>query len=69
VIRNDVPLEVISKVIFWYQYLKTTQMYLGRIGEGEALHWMDVLNGKQKKSYTGDSLTMSHHSHGICQKP
>ncbi len=44
--RNGIPLEVISKVILRHQDLKTTQMYLGRISETEALHWMDVLHGK-----------------------
>ena len=44
--RNGVPLEVISKVILRHQDLKTTQMYLGRISETEALRWMDVLHGK-----------------------
>lgn len=44
--RNGVPLEVISKVILRHQDLKTTQMYLGRISEVEALRWMDVLHGK-----------------------
>lgn len=44
--RNGVPLEVISKVILRHQDLKTTQMYLGKISETEALRWMDVLHGK-----------------------
>jgi integrase/recombinase XerD len=44
--RNGVPLEVISKVILRHQDLKTTQMYLGKISESEALHWMDMLHGK-----------------------
>ncbi len=44
--RNGVPLEVISKVILRHQDLKTTQMYLGKIRESEALRWMDVLHRK-----------------------
>jgi hypothetical protein len=40
------PLEVISKMILRHQDLKTTQMYLGRISETEALRWMDMLHGK-----------------------
>jgi integrase/recombinase XerD len=44
--RNGVPLEVISKVLLRHQDLKTTQMYLGKISETEALRWMDVLHGK-----------------------
>jgi integrase/recombinase XerD len=44
--RNGVPLEVISKVILRHQDLKTTQVYLGKISESEALRWMDMLHGK-----------------------
>ena len=44
--RNGIPLEVISKVLRRHQDLKTTQMYLGKISETEALRWMDVLHGK-----------------------
>jgi integrase/recombinase XerD len=44
--RNGVPLEVISKVLLRHQDLKTTQMYLGKISEAEALRWMDILHGK-----------------------
>jgi len=51
--RNGIPLEVISKVILRHQDLKTTQMYLGRISEAEALRWMDVLHGKSTKIRPG----------------
>jgi hypothetical protein len=44
--RNGIPSEVISKVILRHQNLKATLVYLGRIGEAEALRWMDVLHGK-----------------------
>ena len=44
--RNGVPLEIISKVLLRHQDLKTTQMYLGKISEAEALRWMDTLHGK-----------------------
>jgi integrase len=33
--RNGVPLEIVSKVIFRHQDLKTTQAYLGRGSEGQ----------------------------------
>jgi len=36
---------VISKIILRHQDLKTTQTYLGRIREAEALLWTDVLHG------------------------
>lgn len=44
--RNRVPLEVVSKVILRHQDLKTTQVYLGKISDSEAIRWMDVLHGK-----------------------
>jgi integrase len=44
--RNGVPLEIISKVILRHQDLKTTQVYLGRVSDSEAIRWMDVLHGK-----------------------
>jgi integrase len=44
--RNGVPLEVISKVILRHQDLKTTQVYLGRVSDSEAIRWMDILHGK-----------------------
>ena len=44
--RNGVPLEIISKVILRHQDLKTTQVYLGRVSDLEAIRWMDVLHGK-----------------------
>ena len=44
--RNGVPLEVVSKVILRHQDLKTTPVYLGKISDSEAIHWMDVLHGK-----------------------
>jgi integrase len=44
--RNGVPLEIISKVILRHQDLKTTQIYLGKVSEIEAIRWMDILHGK-----------------------
>ncbi len=44
--RNGVPLEVISKVLLRHHDLKTTQVYLGKITDSEAIRWMDVLHGK-----------------------
>jgi len=44
--RNGVPLEVVSKVILRHQDLKTTQVYLEKISDSEAIRWMDVLHGK-----------------------
>jgi integrase len=44
--RNGVPLEIISKVLLRHQDLKTTQLYLVRVTESEAIRWMDFLNGR-----------------------
>lgn len=44
--RNGVPLEIVSKVILRYQDLKTTQVYLGKVSEHEAIRWMDILHDK-----------------------
>jgi len=44
--RNGVPLEIISKVLLRHQNLKTTQVYLGRVIDSEAIRWMDILHGK-----------------------
>ena len=44
--RNGVPLEIISKVLLRHQNLKTTQVYLGKVSDLEAIRWMDILHGK-----------------------
>jgi len=44
--RNGVPLEIISKVILRHQDLKTTQIYLGKVSDAEAIRWMDNLHEK-----------------------
>ncbi len=44
--RNGVPLEIVSKVVLRHQDLKTTQVYLGKISDSEAIRWMDILHGK-----------------------
>lgn len=44
--RNGVPLEIVSKVILRHQDLKTTQVYLGKISDTEAIRWIDVLHGR-----------------------
>ena len=43
--RNGVPLEIISKVLLRHQNLKTTQIYLGKVSDSEAIRWMDTLHG------------------------
>ena len=41
--RSGVPLEVVSKVIFRHANITTTQLYLGKITDTEAHHWIDTL--------------------------
>ena len=45
-IRDGMPLEIISKVLLRHQNLKTTQVYLGKVSDSEAIRWMDILHGK-----------------------
>ena len=44
--RNGVPIEIISKVLLRHQNLKTTQLYLGKVTDAEAIRWMDILHGE-----------------------
>jgi len=44
--RSGVPLEIVSKIILRHQDLKTTQAYLGKVAESEAIRWMDMLHGR-----------------------
>ena len=39
--RSGVPLEIISKVILRHTHLSTTQMYLGKICDSEAIRWIE----------------------------
>ena len=41
--RSGVPLEIVSKIILRHSNLSTTQIYLGKISESEALKWIDTL--------------------------
>lgn len=44
--RCGVPLEVVSKVILRHQDLRTSQIYLGKVTDHEALHWIDTLHSR-----------------------
>ena len=35
-----------SEVMLRRKNLKTTQVYLGKVSEFEAIRWMDILHGK-----------------------
>jgi integrase/recombinase XerD len=41
--RSGVPIEIVSKVILRHANLSTTQRYLGKISETEAMSWIDNL--------------------------
>ena len=43
--RSGVPLEIISKIILRHSNLSTTQIYLGRISDTEALKWIETIYG------------------------
>ena len=41
--RSNVPLEIISKVILRHSSLKTTEIYLGKVSDNEAIRWIENL--------------------------
>ena len=43
--RSGTPLEIVSKVLLRHSNLSTTQRYLGKISDVEAIRWIDNLHG------------------------
>jgi len=43
--RSGTPIEIVSKVILRHANLATTQLYLGKISDLEAIKWIDNLHG------------------------
>jgi len=43
--RSGTPIEIVSKVILRHSNLSTTQRYLGKVSEPEALRWIENLYG------------------------
>lgn len=43
--RSGTPLEIVSKVILRHANLATTQQYLGKVSDVEAMRWIDNLHG------------------------
>jgi integrase len=41
--RSGVPIEIVSKIILRHANLSTTQEYLGKISDTEALRWIETL--------------------------
>jgi integrase/recombinase XerD len=42
---SGTPLEIVSKVLLRHSNLSTTQIYLGKISNVEAIRWIDNLHG------------------------
>ena len=43
--RSGTPLEIVSKVILRHSNLQTTQRYLGKVSDVEAMRWIDSIHG------------------------
>ncbi len=44
--RSGVPIEIISKIILRHADLTTTQRYLGKVSDSEAIRWVENLYGR-----------------------
>lgn len=43
--RSGAPLEIVSKVILRHANLSTTQRYLGKVSDTEAIKWIENIHG------------------------
>jgi integrase/recombinase XerD len=43
--RSGIPIEIVSKVILRDADLSTTQRYLGKVSDLEAIRWIENLHG------------------------
>ncbi len=43
--RSGTPIEIVSKIILRHSDLSTTQRYLGKVNESEAIRWVENLYG------------------------
>lgn len=43
--RSGTPIEIVSKVILRHSDLSTTQKYLGKVNDTEAIRWIEALYG------------------------
>lgn len=41
--RSSLPIEIVSKVILGHATLSTTQRYLGKVSDTEAMKWIENL--------------------------
>ena len=42
--RSETPPEIVSKVLLRHSNLSTTQIYLGKVSDAEAIRWIDNLH-------------------------
>ena len=42
--RSGAPLEIVSKIILRHANLSTTQRYLGKVSDAEALRWIENIS-------------------------
>ena len=43
--RSGIPIEIVSKIILRHANLSTTQRYLGKVSDNEAIRWIESLHG------------------------
>jgi len=43
--RSGTPIEIVSKMIMRHAHLSTTQRYLGKVTDVEAMRWIENLYG------------------------
>ena len=43
--RSGVPIEIVSKIILRHSNLATTQRYLGKVSDTEAMRWIEGIYG------------------------
>lgn len=43
--RSGTPIEIVSRVILRHADLSTTQRYLGKVNDSEAIRWIETLYG------------------------
>jgi len=43
--RSGTPIEIVNKVILRHADLSTTQRYLGKVNDSEAIRWIETLYG------------------------
>lgn len=52
--RAGAPLEIVSKVILSHSNLSTTQRYLGKVSDEEAISWVETIYGYKSERRNWD---------------